>query len=468
MHISRNSLTMLVGAAASALILSACGGGGGSSSSSPVAQAALTVAAVSSTLSTGETTNLSTTGGSGNGAVTYEATGGCTVSGAVLTARSTAGSCSVTATKAADGTSYLVATSTNTVTITVVKNTLVGFSETRDAASMLIPFEGLSDTSGIATDPTETTNKVAKLVKVSSGQPWAGATVSTCDYPTNGTALIPFSASIKTMSMRVYGPASTTYRLKIEDGAGAAMEQDAVSSTTANTWQVLTFNFATPVGDGQTFDATKNWSKVSVFPAFLSAVTSDTTYYVDDIKVVGVENLSLTCRTAPVSVAPTVAATAPALNAGTVKALYSNTYTPVAVGAFPNQYSNPNTGGSDLVIGGNTARKLTDLNWAILEPSTTFDISSYGSIRFSVWTATGTVFKVKLVDFGANGVWNGGGDDVEHEITLTAPTQNQWTYYNIPISDFTGLTTKAHFAQIIFSTGGTVADFWIDDIYFAP
>src|SRR5208283_2101574 len=72
-------------------------------------QATLTVNATTPlAYNTSET--LSTSGGSGTGAVTYAATGSCTVSGATLTATSGTGTCSVTATKAAD-TNYNVTTS---------------------------------------------------------------------------------------------------------------------------------------------------------------------------------------------------------------------------------------------------------------------------------------------------------------------------------------------------------------------
>src|SRR5690606_3451523 len=69
-------------------------------------------------------------------------------------------------------------------------------------------------------------------------------------------------------------------------------------------------------------------------------------------------------------------------------------------------------------------------------------------------------------DFGANGVYQG-GDDVEHEITYEAPPQNTWVSYDIPLANFTGLLTKEHIAQLIFSGtpvgGGTV---FIDNVYF--
>ena len=65
------------------------------------------------------------------------------------------------------------------------------------------------------------------------------------------------------------------------------------------------------------------------------------------------------------------------------------------------------------------------------------------------WTPNMTTFRIKLVDFGANAAF-GGGDDVEHEITVSNPAQESWISLNIPLSDFTGLTTRAHIAQLIY------------------
>ena len=83
------------------------------------------------------------------------------------------------------------------------------------------------------------------------------------------------------------------------------------------------------------------------------------------------------------------------------------------------------------------------------------------------WSADCTEFKIKLVDFGANGVYDGGGDDVEHELTYTNPTQGQWISYDIPLTDFTGLITREHIAQLIFvgapSGNNTI---YIDNVYF--
>ncbi len=98
-----------------AALVAACGG---SSTPPPVAQATLVaVATPSSILTTGSST-LSTTGGSGSGAVTYAvASGPCSITEGTKLSATATGTCSVTAQKAADS-SYLVATS-SPISITV-------------------------------------------------------------------------------------------------------------------------------------------------------------------------------------------------------------------------------------------------------------------------------------------------------------------------------------------------------------
>ena len=430
-------------------------------------QAALTVAAASTSLSAGGTTNLSTTGGSGAGAVTYQVTaGGCTVNAAVLTAPASVATCSVTATKAADGSSYAQVTSTNTVTVTVTLPTTAFLTFDETTAPTLTAFSSAGTMAAtIETDPAVSTNKAAKLVKAAGSDTWAGATISKCAYPTFSLPVIPLSAGKMTMSMKVYSTlANKVVRLKLEDASNNAItvETDA-TVTAANTWQTLTFNFASPATNSG--NATRSWTatdtlnKASVFPDYGNTAAS--TMYVDDLTFIGTSGVSQTCMTAPA--APTAAANVPTVAALKAIAVYSDTYTPVAIGPFPTSWSNP-TSGDNLVISGNTARKLGSLVFAGLEPSATINASTYTKFNISVWTSTGTSFKVKLVDFGANGTYQG-GDDVEHELTFTAPTQNAWTYYSINLSDFTGLTTKSNIAQIIMVGSG--GDYYIDDIFFS-
>jgi len=82
-------------------------------------------------------------------------------------------------------------------------------------------------------------------------------------------------------------------------------------------------------------------------------------------------------------------------------------------------------------------------------------------------TTAPAVFKVMMVDFGADGAF-GGGDDVEHELTLneasTPPlATGSWVSFDIPLSDFAGLTTRGHLAQMIIS--GDPNTVFLDNIY---
>ncbi|NBU37710.1 MAG: hypothetical protein EBS32_05680, partial [Actinobacteria bacterium] len=81
-----------------------------------VAQSVLTVTSTSATY--GQTLSLTTSGGSGTGAVSYAVSSGtCTISGTTLTPGDAGSSCVITATKAADDNYTAVSSSSTTVTI---------------------------------------------------------------------------------------------------------------------------------------------------------------------------------------------------------------------------------------------------------------------------------------------------------------------------------------------------------------
>ncbi|PIX08046.1 MAG: hypothetical protein COZ76_00160, partial [Flavobacteriales bacterium CG_4_8_14_3_um_filter_35_10] len=113
-------------------------------------------------------------------------------------------------------------------------------------------------------------------------------------------------------------------------------------------------------------------------------------------------------------------------------------------------------------------KKYSSLNFVGIETTGANFINASAMSYFHVdfWTAEMTVFRVKLVDFGANAAFSG-GDDVEHELSFT-PTLNEWNSLNIKLSDMTGLTTKNHIAQLIFSgapAGSGIV--YIDNVYFS-
>ena len=94
------------------------------------AQATLTAVATPSTVVYGNTSTLSTTGGSGTGAVTYGVgtSTGCSVNGTTLSVINASGTCAVTATKAADS-NYNSATSAP-ITVTLQKATQAALTVT--------------------------------------------------------------------------------------------------------------------------------------------------------------------------------------------------------------------------------------------------------------------------------------------------------------------------------------------------
>jgi hypothetical protein len=79
------------------------------------------------------------------------------------------------------------------------------------------------------------------------------------------------------------------------------------------------------------------------------------------------------------------------------------------------------------------------------------------------------VFKIKLVDFGPDGVW--GGDDSEHELVFDANTipglvSEDWVSFDIPLSDFAGLTNLTSMAQLIIVSDPGPNSVYIDNVYF--
>lgn len=173
----------------------------------------------------------------------------------------------------------------------------------------------------------------------------------------------------------------------------------------------------------------------------------------------------------PVPTSPVTAAPTPTRQAASVISLFSNAYTNVAVDTWSASWDQADV--ADLQIAGNDTKKYTNFVFAGIEfTSAPVNASAMTAFHMDLWTASPTAtpkaFRIKLVDFGANGAF-GGGDDVEHEITLTATTTpalatGGWVGIDIPLSAFTGLVTKGHLAQMIFS--GDLPTFFIDNVYF--
>ena len=165
---------------------------------------------------------------------------------------------------------------------------------------------------------------------------------------------------------------------------------------------------------------------------------------------------------------PEIAAPTPTQLQENVVSLYSNAYTDVTVDTWSAEWDQAEV--ADIQIEGNDTKLYTSLVFAGIEfTSQTIDATDMTHLSMDVWTPDSTadpaVFKVKLVDFGADGAW-GGGDDVEDELIFDENVMDTaaWVSLDIPLTDFAGLTTTGHLAQMIIS--GDPNTVYIDNIYF--
>jgi hypothetical protein len=178
---------------------------------------------------------------------------------------------------------------------------------------------------------------------------------------------------------------------------------------------------------------------------------------------------SLTINVSGQSIAPTVPAPTPTIPGDKVISLFSNAYTNVKVDTWNTHWLYSTAENEDIQINGDDVIRYRNLNFVGIEfSSQTVDASAMATFHIDMWTPDTTInktFKVKLIDFGADGVY-GGGDDSNSEVSIGSPplsTQN-WISLNIPLSSFTGLSGKSHLAQLVLS--GDLPNVYIDNVYF--
>ena len=191
-----------------------------------------------------------------------------------------------------------------------------------------------------------------------------------------------------------------------------------------------------------------------------------------DPNTVYVDNVFFRRGTAPPPppAGPEAPAPTPAHPASDVISLFSDAYDGVVVDTWSAEWDVADV--EDVQIAGDAVKKYTGLSYAGIEfTSAPVNAAEMTHFRLDIWTpdetAAPAAFRVKLVDFGANGVWDGGGDDSEHEITVTAAeglATGQWVRLDLPLADFTGLAARAHLAQLIIS--GDPNTVYLDNAYF--
>jgi hypothetical protein len=169
--------------------------------------------------------------------------------------------------------------------------------------------------------------------------------------------------------------------------------------------------------------------------------------------------------------APETSAPVPTYAADDVISLFCDEYTNVTVDSWSADWDAANV--ADFMIGSDSLKKYYNLQYAgIVFETSPVDASSMTHFHLDIWTpdaiAYNSLFKIKLVDFGADGAY-GGDDDSEHELTYgyaTTPAlrSENWVSFDIPLSDFSNLTGKSNVAQLIISGNPNIV--YVDNIYF--
>ncbi|MEY2688065.1 MAG: hypothetical protein RL375_2263 [Pseudomonadota bacterium] len=317
----------------------------------------------------------------------------------------------------------------------------------------------------IAADPAGGANKVLKVFKYQLPAPgseqWAGVTVSNGANDT--VPAIPFTATAKTMTVRVYSPAAgVRVRLKVENAASngtISCETDALT-TTSGAWETLTFNFANPglsppVGGGATapLDLTKTYDKVSIFSDFgignggSGPLPADRVYYYDDLTFVaagggGGGGAATAPTTAPSTVIP----------AGST-VIYSDAAAVAGFDSCPN-WGQATVCGGEQTIAANKVLKYSNLNYEGLDwAAAPQNVSTKSILHIDFWSPDVTSVKVSIISAGK-----------ENAVTQ-ALTTGVWNGVDIDLAQYT-VPDKTAIIQIKLesTTSGTL---YVDNIYFA-
>lgn len=162
----------------------------------------------------------------------------------------------------------------------------------------------------------------------------------------------------------------------------------------------------------------------------------------------------------------------PTQNPNNVISIYTDMYPNVTVDYY-NGYWAPyqTTQSADFTVGSDNVLNYTNFNFVGIQfsaPTINATMMSHLHVDLYIPNAipAGANFSIRVVDFGADGVF-GGGNDTGHTVTFTAPTlvSQNWISLNIPFTSMTGLASRAHLGQIIFE-GNNITNFYADNIYF--
>lgn len=249
---------------------------------------------------------------------------------------------------------------------------------------------------------------------------------------------------------------------------------------TTQTVEAIVNAIINPAGTRVTFNVDGTDRVVQHQPGYFTFASSNgaaVSVMNDVVRAVGLGTSVITARlgnvdatgalTVNVTGSPTAAAPTPAVAGSNVISLFSNPYTNVTVDSWSTNWDFADV--SDLKISGNDTKLYSINGYAAIEfTSQPINATTMTHFHMDVWVPAGTIFKVKLVDFGQDGLFEGAPDS-EHELILNAGSTpplsiGSWVSLEIPMASFTGLAERAHLAQMILS--GDIRTVYVDNVYF--
>jgi len=282
-------------------------------------------------------------------------------------------------------------------------------------------------------------------------------------------------------------PASITYQISsltatslvVDINVGTGWWRFALTKQVENAPTLSNFSIPSKSVGAAAFTITPPTSNSSGAFTYTSSNTNVATVSGSTITVVGIGSTTITANQAAsgsfasgtisaiLDVNPS-AAPNPTISASNIIGLYTDAYPSddiiIDMGTFLTGWSAASLATIQLGTDNNTL-KYSNVSYLGIEPAAPVDATAMNLFHIDVYTPNMTTFRVKLVDYGMNGVW-GGGDDTEHEVSMT-PTLNGWNSYNLLLSSFTNMTSKQHIAQIVLSGSpagsGTM---YVDNMYF--
>jgi beta-glucanase (GH16 family) len=153
----------------------------------------------------------------------------------------------------------------------------------------------------------------------------------------------------------------------------------------------------------------------------------------------------------------------PTRAANTVISLFSNAYVNRPIDTWSAVWDRADV--TNTFIENNETKRYSKLIYAGIEfTQNLINATTATHLHMDIWTPNSTTFKIKLVDFGDNALYQGAtNDDSEHELSFT-PELGKWVNYDIPLSDFKDLKARAHLAQMILV--GSNSQVYVDNVYF--